>query len=301
MNSHCALLRRAVAAATLLSLFVSEAHATGRTAIDFTATDTGSPSAIGQFFTEPNDPTTTGNCASGIGPASCVLHLSGDQTTDAINLGFNVAIGGTSYSSLFINENGIVTFGTPITSGSAWTPELDLAALTALVPQPYIAASYADLDTTGTNTTFFDLSDSAVMYQRGQATVDETQTGTLLPAFAVEWDDANLDGGFVAQLMLYSLDPAGDFALRFRDGSAISANINIGQLIGYSLGSSTGSFAAPLDENTDYSASISGSGGGGNPTPVPEPTTLALMVLALLPAAGIWHRHRARLLALQVR
>lgn len=283
---------RLLAGAPLLLLAIDQAHATGHTAIDFTATDTGSPSAIGQFFYEPADPTIAGNCASGVGPASCVLHLTNttlsNQTTGPINLGFNISFGGNTYSSLYINENGIVTFGNPIASGSAWVPEASLAGLQSLIGDPFIAASYADFDTAGSNATFFDISDSSVLYQRGQATLNESQTGTLLNTFSVDWVDSSLGGGTAAQLMIYSLDSSGDFAIRFRDGTPFSSNLNIGQLIGYSLDGASAGISAPLDEDTDYLYTFRGS-----TTSVPEPGTLALGIAGLLGAALTRYRRRA--------
>jgi hypothetical protein len=76
------------------------------------------PGADGDDF--GTDTVGTGSaCTSGSnGPESCPLTLINNASTGAIPLGFSINFGSGSVSSLYIDENGIVSFTGPITTTS---------------------------------------------------------------------------------------------------------------------------------------------------------------------------------------
>src|SRR6266545_2675327 len=86
-----------------------------------------------------------------------------DGSTGAVNLGFTLNFFGTSYSQVFVNNNGNITFGS---ASSQFTP----SALTNSGQTPRIAAFFADVDTRAGN---------SVTY--GTGTVDSHA------AFAANW------------------------------------------------------------------------------------------------------------------
>ena len=79
--------------------------------------------------------------SSATAAASCVIDFSGTRTTGLVDIGFNVNIGGTQYPRLYVNRNGLLTFGSAVT---AFTAVDDFAGLTAAVgaANPYIAPFY---------------------------------------------------------------------------------------------------------------------------------------------------------------
>ncbi len=91
--------------------------------------------------------------------------ISSADTVGAVNIGFNANFFGTSYTQLFVNNNGNVTFNGPL---AAFTP----IALTTATGVPIIAPFFADVDTTNT---------AAVTYGTG------TVNGH--PAFGVNYPD----------------------------------------------------------------------------------------------------------------
>jgi hypothetical protein len=102
-----------------------------------------------------------------------------DDSTGLVNLGFTINFFGTNYPSLFVNNNGNVTFTSPL---GAFTPESLVSA-----GLPIIAPFWADVDTTGTGS-------GVVTY--GQTTLDGH------PTFCVNWDDVGVGyfGGNVDKL-----------------------------------------------------------------------------------------------------
>lgn len=268
-----------------LSLLMAGAQTqAGQTEIDFNADGfTNASPGSGQYFSAAN---------------SHVLALAGDGTSGPISLGFNVTIAGITYSSIFVNENGIVSFGAGLPSGS-FSAAADFAALESQIAAPFIAASYANLQTVN-GASVFDFGSGtarAVLYQTGLAdplggTGDPNghvpgAVATLPSAFSIVWSDGSQGTTFMSQLILYSIDnTSGSFAFRMRYGSpALGQNAVIGALAGYSLGSLTGSFTEPFNPNFDYYVESS-----GTTTPVPEPGSLPVLALALLTVLGIGRR-----------
>jgi PEP-CTERM motif len=209
-----------------------------------------------------------------------------DSTFAAVSLGFGVNFFGTTYTSIFINNNGNATFGAP--TGS-FTP----SALNAQTTQPMIAPYWTDLDS-----------------RVGGATsgVYVTQSAHQLVA---TWQDmgyfsANYTGRATFQLVLNdpsSLAPGegaiGFFYDRMTNGTdnhnvtagfgdGLSA-VNPGEIAYF--GGSTGAASAQLN-GTHVWFNLD----GGTPTQipaVPEPETYALMALGLA-AIALAARKRRR-------
>jgi hypothetical protein len=243
MNLSC--LRRA-ALLPLLLAFAPLAHA-GHTAID---------SNCDGSFSPPTPSPGSGQCFND--PVPVVLH--GDLTSPAIAMGFSITIAGKSYNQVFINENGVVSFGQGLPSGSF--PGGTLATLGThftVATTPFIAPAYLNLNTPAAPITVDPVGGTAyVMYQTGVAdprggegdpagNVPAATTTGLPPAMSIVWSDPSQAPvgsglGFMAQLVIYSLNGAsntpGDFAIRLRYGSqSFGDNPIVGSQAGWSLGS----------------------------------------------------------------
>jgi Thrombospondin type 3 repeat len=242
-------LARALAAAIVFFgfLLVAPAALAGHTAID--------SNCDGSFGTPGPPSPGSGQCFNDPVP----VVLNGDQTSPAIPMGFSITIAGTSYNQLFINENGVISFGQGLPSGSF--PGGTLANLGSQFTDPatpFIAGAYLNLNTPAAPVTVDPVGGTAyVMYQTGVAdprggegdpggnVPPATSTG-LPPAMAIVWSDpsqapAGSGVGFQAQLVIYSLtggsNAPGDFAIRFRYGSqSFGDNPIVGSQAGYSLG-----------------------------------------------------------------
>lgn len=99
------------------------------------------------------------------------LQPNDDESSALVRIGFSIQFGPRYYSSLYVNNNGNVTFAGP---SSTWTP-YDLASSA----QPVIAAFLADVDTRGDGS---------------GATHWGNTTYAGHPAFCVTWGDANGTG-----------------------------------------------------------------------------------------------------------
>jgi hypothetical protein len=246
-------LRRAGAAALLpLLLAVAPLAHAGHTAID--------SNCDGSFGTPGPPSLGSGQCFNDPVP----VVLTGDQTSPAIPMGFSITIAGKSYNQLFINENGVVSFGQGLPSGSF--PGGTLANLGTQFTDPttpFAAAAYLNLNTPAAPVTVDPVGGTAyVMYQTGVAdplggkedpagNIPAASSTGLPPAIAIVWSDPSQAPvgsglGFQAQLVIYSLNGAsntpGDFAIRFRYGSQSFGDNPVvvsqaGSQAGYSLGS----------------------------------------------------------------
>jgi hypothetical protein len=112
------------------------------------------------------------------------LPANDDESTLAVNLGFNANFFGPTYSSVYINNNGNVTFTGPLTE---FTPTALVTAGT-----PIIAPFWADVDTSGDGS--------------GVVTYGETTFGGR-PALCVNWDGVGVGyfGGHVDKLNQFQL------------------------------------------------------------------------------------------------
>ena len=224
----------------------------------------------------------SGACVAGFTlPQSCPLNLLSDASTAAIPLGFSIDFGTGPVSSVFINENGIVSFGSAITTTS-------FSSL-ASVGLPVIAPYFADLTSVAfpVDGTVFTMSNTPgqLMYQTGKASALPDSGGSWnqadeVPAFAVLWDGPTNAGGvqIFTQLVIYShaSSGAGDFDIRFRYGVVDADQYNTGTgasgIAGLLLGSNTLNITGPLLATTDYFYSFRGGKLVG--TTPPPPLTL---------------------------
>src|SRR5580658_7457792 len=85
------------------------------------------------------------------GPESCPLTLVNDASSGAIALGFPIDFGSGPVTSLFVNENGIVSFNAPLSISSS-----SFSNLSGL-GQPVIAPYFADLTSVTFVGTVFDM------------------------------------------------------------------------------------------------------------------------------------------------
>ena len=123
------------------------------------------------------------------------LAANDDGSTGSLAIGFSVNYFGTTYTSLFANNNGNVTFGGPL---STFTP-FGLSGATSI---PIIAAFFADVDTRG---------DGSDLLRYGSGTVGAR------PAFGVTWDGVGV--GYFSR----HVDKLNEFQLLLVDRSDIAA------------------------------------------------------------------------------
>jgi Nidogen-like len=106
------------------------------------------------------------------GSGANTLAANDDGSTAAVSLGFLANFFGASSSTVFVNNNGNVTFTSPL---SQFTPN----GLPTGVGQPIIAPFFADVDTRGVGS-------GLVTY--GTGTITDASLGwNNAPEFAVEW------------------------------------------------------------------------------------------------------------------
>jgi hypothetical protein len=144
----------------------------------------------------------SGPIVDAAGCTANVLGANDDGSTDSVTLPFGLDFFGTSYSSLYVNNNGNVTFNEPL---GEYTPY----ELTASVP-PIIAPFFADVDTRGAGS--------------GLMTYGAT-TFQGHSAFCVNWLDVGYYGSHTDKLDSFQLllvnradSAAGDFDIVFNYG-----------------------------------------------------------------------------------
>lgn len=119
------------------------------------------------------------------GCAQTVLNRNDDGSTGLVPIGFPVNFFGTTYTHLFVNNNGNVTFGSPL---STFTP----FGLTGATNRPIIAPFFADVDTRGSGS-------EVVRYSFGATTIDGHQ------AFCVNWVNVGYYSGRFDKLNSFQL------------------------------------------------------------------------------------------------
>jgi hypothetical protein len=198
---------------------------------------------------------------------SCPLTLVNDASSVEIPLGFTIDFGTGPVSSLWTNENGIVTFTGPITTSS-------FSSL-ASIGRPVIAPFFADMISVafvGTVTEMQFTNFGQLMYQRGAATPLPSSDGTFdltqeVPAFSMMWYGLTEGSGttqIFTQVIIYShpSSAANDFDIRFLYGSADTDQYNTGTgpsgIAGLLLGTNTLNITGPLLATTDYFYSFRG-------------------------------------------
>jgi len=231
-------------------------------------------------------------CVAGSALAeSCPLTLLNDASSVEIPLGFTIDFGAGPVSSLWTNENGIVTFTGPITTSS-------FSSL-ASIGRPVIAPFFADMISVafvGTVTQMMDTNFGQLMYQRGAATPLPSSDGTFdlsqeVPAFSMMWYGLTEGSGaaqIFTQVIIYSHPSSApnDFDIRFLYGSADTDQYNTGTgpsgIAGLLLGTNTLNITGPLLATTDYFYSFR----GGKLIGTTPPPPLAL-TCPTAPAQGV--------------
>jgi hypothetical protein len=226
----------------------------------------------------------SGACVAGSTIAeSCPLNLLNNASSLEIPLGFSIDFGTGLVSSLWTNENGIVTFTGPITTSSF--------SNLASVGQPVIAPFFADLTSVTFVGSVFQMLGTnfgQLMYQRGAATPLPESDGSFdlakeVPAFSMMWYGLTEPGDTTStqiftQVIIYShpSSAAGDFDIRFLYGSVDADQYNAATgpsgIAGLLLGSNALNITGPLLATTDYFYSFRGGKLVG--TTPPPPLTL---------------------------
>ena len=227
-----------------------------------------------------------------------------DETTPvAVDLGFTLNFGAGDFSSVFINENGFVSFGSPI----AWDPTItNLSQLNGNVIAPY----YADLTSVGSSGPLSFFVDGTVSYTTGAIDFEspfETPPPAT-PAFRVTWFNvgipnyANSPG--TIQLVLFDIDGAAgtNFDVEFTYDLFAPPNPITA---GYALGSNPlFTYAGPFEPDGRPGGDFLHFCGGSEtetscavtpPTQVPEPDALSMLGAGLVLVAVVsWRRSRTK-------
>ncbi len=219
--------------------------------------------------------------------------VGNESSVAAIALGFEINTGAGTFDSLFIHENGAITFGA--TLSTTFNPVSTLSGLGIPVIAPY----YADLQSTAANGDIFFVEDGEILYSYGVADPRPDAGGDYsefdaVPAFHVTWAGPTVAGdasGFrvFTDLVLYDFG-GGDFALQFGHGSTSDPNIpSLGGLTGFALGGNVvGLSGARSGDDDDLYYEFR------NGVLVPEPAAGALLAAGLLGLAGLGARRTGR-------
>jgi hypothetical protein len=215
--------------------------------------------------------------------------LVGDSSSpSAILLGFTINTGAGNFDSIILNENGAVTFGSALPSGT-FTSTSNLSTLGISIIAPY----YADMLSTAANGDVFFVEDGEILYSRGVADPRPDSSGNYSSAEAVEafhvtWAGPTVSPAFLVftDLVIYNLG-GGDFALQFGHGTDADPTIpDLGGITGFALGSNVLNLTGARSSSDDLYYEVR------NGKLVPEPGTV-LALAAGLALLGIARRRAA--------
>lgn len=215
----------------------------------------------------------------------------GDLSGSAISLGFSVNTGAGSFDSVFLNENGALTFGSGLANGSFTT-----VASLATLGVPVIAPYYADLQSTTPDGSVFAVEDGEILYSRGIADPRPDINGNYVATDAVQafhatWAGPTVNGDATAfkvftDVVLYNFG-SGNFAVQLGHGSSNNANIPArGGIAGFAMGSNVLNLTGPRSGNDDLYYEFQ------NGALVPAPATAPLLLTALAGLLGRFSRKR---------
>ena len=270
-----------LAAVALASLWSTPSHAR-KIAIDFGDSYFNSGQNFGFDTVGSTLSDGTAACSDNLSllPQSCFLALTLDASSSALELGFNVNFGTGNKHTLFVNENGVVSFDSALPVSST------LSTTLAALGLPVIAPFYADMESgqyfDAANLVFDGSHTEAILYGRGEADPIADSTGAFssldaVKAFHVSWAGTYLRGTdppvfIYTQIVLYAHPSTsdGDFDLRIRYGIDDTDSYSVPPGIpGFVLGANTAALASPLLATADYFYSFRGGKLVGS-TPPPD-------------------------------
>lgn len=205
-----------------------------------------------------------------------------------VDLGFSVAIGGESFDSIVLSENGAVTFGA--TLGASFQSVTSLADLGV----PIIAPYYADMQSVVVDgEDVFEVNDGEILYSRGVAdprpdSAGDYSAADALPAFHVTWAGPTVNGTPVfTDLVIYSLGADGSFAIQLGHGTDSDLVIpDLGGIAGFSLGGQTLNLTGARSGADDLYFEF------GSTPPIPEPSGVLAFGIGLALVAVAKRRFR---------
>jgi hypothetical protein len=211
-------------------------------------------------------------CTTPPGPASCVLDFSSATNSGAIDITFKVKIGGTIYTQLFVNKNGVITFGSGLGAFAAAADFTDLANNVIGASVPFIAGFYPNSElnipvaASPSDLSFI----GGAEFGRGTANPsgtdggDPTDVSGNVPAFRATWvenlgDDGNglplVENPLSLRIVLYSRDAGtaateGDFDIRLEYGGTYNGGSGHNGIVGFRLGSDADSHVESASAGT---------------------------------------------------
>lgn len=227
------------------------------------------------------------------------LNVRGNGATQ-VQLPFAVNFGFGAVNSLFVNENGAVSFGSAITGRAQETMAAARVAGGPLanLGVPVIAPFFKDL-VQGAGAGDGQLEFGDVAFQVGQADPYPNggayQRGDLVNSFRITWwglTTADSDQPVFAQVEFYD-EGQGDTAFAFRWGMADTPGQDgLGSVAGWSLGSSDYEFSGDYrGVRPDFFEFHDGAFIGQYPGAAPEPSSWSLLIVGV-GAVGAWLRRR---------